>query len=285
MARSSAARRQDPPDAEAPKSRPFLKWAGGKGQLLEQLRPLMPTQYRRYFEPFAGGAALFFSLRPKHALLADVNAELIDCYLATRDDVAGVIEALGAHRYAADDYYRVRAVDRTTLPLVERAARTIYLNKTGYNGLYRVNRAGKFNVPMGRYSNPLFCDPANLHACSRALQGVDLRVADFEDVASRAKAGDFVYFDPPYVPVSDSADFTSYVPGGFGADQQRRLVSVFSKLARRGVRAMLSNSDTPTVRELYGSFRIHRVLAARYINSRGSRRGKVGEVVVTNYAP
>jgi DNA adenine methylase len=283
MARFSAARRQDPPAADPPKSRPFLKWAGGKGQLLDQLRLRMPTRYRRYLEPFAGGGALFFSLQPKQALLADINAELIDCYVATRDDVEGVIEALGSHRYATEDYYRVRAVDRTTLSLAERAARTIYLNKTGYNGLYRVNRAGKFNVPMGRYSNPLFCDRENLHACSRALRGVDLRVADFEEVAARAKSGDFVYFDPPYVPLSDSSDFTSYVPGGFGADQQRRLATLFAKLAGRGVQAMLSNSDTPTVRELYRGFPIHRVLAARYINSRGSRRGKVGEVVVTNY--
>jgi DNA adenine methylase len=302
MARPSAARRLAPPDAETPRprprrqgspdspdagtprSRPFLKWAGGKGQLLEQLRPLLPTHYRRYFEPFAGGAALFFSLRPPRALLADVNAELIDCYVATRDDVEGVIKALGHYRYGVEDYYRARAVDRTTLPLVERAARTIYLNKTGYNGLYRVNRAGKFNVPMGRYTNPMLCDAANLHACSRDLQRVDLRVADFEDIASRAKPGDFVYFDPPYVPVSDSADFTSYVPGGFGNDQQRRLAAVFTSLARRGVHAMLSNSDTPTVRELYRGFRIDAVLAARFINSRGSRRGKVGEVVVTSFA-
>ena len=283
MARPSAARRQDPPDPETPRSRPFLKWAGGKGQLLEQLRPLLPARFRRYFEPFAGGAALFFSLRPRRALLADVNAELIDCYIAARDEVDALIEALGRYRYGTEDYYRTRALDRTSLPLAERAARTIYLNKTGYNGLYRVNRAGKFNVPMGRYSNPLVCDAANLRACSKALEGVDLRVADFEAIASRAKAGDFVYFDPPYVPVSDTADFTSYVPGGFGPDQQRRLARVFASLAGRGVHAMLSNSDTPTVRELYRGFRIDAVLAARYINSRGSRRGKVGEVVVTSF--
>jgi DNA adenine methylase len=281
MARPSAARRPDSIEPEPPRSRPLLKWAGGKGQLLDQLRPRMPARFGRYFEPFAGGAALFFALRPRRAVLADVNAELIDCYVATRDDVDAVIEALGQHRYATEDYYRVRAVDRTTLPLAERAARTIYLNKTGYNGLYRVNRAGKFNVPMGRYSNPLFCDPHNLRACSTALQGVDLRVEDFEEVAARAKRGDFVYFDPPYVPVSDSADFTSYVPGGFGADQQRRLAGVFAKLAQRGVYALLSNSDTPAVRELYRGFRIDAVLAARFINSRGSRRGKVGEVVVS----
>jgi DNA adenine methylase len=244
----------------------------------------LPARFGRYFEPFAGGAALFFSLRPRRAVLADVNAELMDCYVATRDQVDAVIEALGHHRYGAAEYYRVRAVEGSTLPLAERAARTIYLNKTGYNGLYRVNRAGKFNVPMGRYSNPLVCDAGNLRACSMALQGVDLRVEDFEDVASRARAGDFVYFDPPYVPVSDSADFTSYVPGGFGADQQRRLAGVFAKLARRGVYTMLSNSDTLTVRELYRGFRVDTVLAARFINSRGSRRGKVGEVVVTSWS-
>ncbi len=293
MSRPTAARRQDPRIAppsvaqpsETPRSRPFLKWAGGKGQLLDQLRPLLPGRFRRYFEPFAGGAALFFALRPARAVLADVNEELIDCYLATRDHVDAVIEALGHYRYGAEDYYRARAVDRTTLPLAERAARTIYLNKTGYNGLYRVNRAGKFNVPMGRYTNPLLCDAGNLRACSMALQGVDLRVDDFEDIASRARSNDFVYFDPPYVPVSDSADFTSYVPGGFGAAQQRRLAAVFAGLARRGVYAMLSNSDTPTVRELYRGFRIDPVLAARFINSRGSKRGKVGEVVVSNFAP
>jgi DNA adenine methylase len=245
----------------------------------------LPTNFRRYFEPFAGGAAMFFSLRPKRAVLADVNAELVDCYVAARDDVDRVIAALRHYRYEADQYYRTRAIDPLTLPLPERAARTIYLNRTGYNGLYRVNRSGKFNVPMGRYTNPLLCDATNLRACSEALQGVDVRLADFEALAARAKAGDFVYFDPPYVPVSDTADFTSYVPGGFGAAQQRRLATLFADLAKRGVHAMLSNSDTPEVRALYRGFPIARVLAARHINSRGSRRGKVGEVVVTTYRP
>jgi DNA adenine methylase len=285
MARSTAVRSDAPLPAEGPHARPFLKWAGGKGQLLAQLRPLLPAvgTYGRYFEPFAGGAALFFALNPKRALLADVNAELIDCYKAARDDVDAVIEALGQYRYGADHYYRARELDPRTLPLAQRAARTIYLNRTGYNGLYRVNRSGKFNVPMGRYTNPTLCDAANLKACSKALAKVVLRLEDFEAVAARAKPGDFVYFDPPYVPVSDTADFTSYVPGGFGSNQQRRLAGVFAELGRRGVHAMLSNSDTPAVRELYAGFRIHRVLASRHINSRGSRRGKVGEVVVTTF--
>jgi DNA adenine methylase len=283
MARLSAARNDAPLAAERPLARPFLKWAGGKGQLLAQLRPLLPGTYRRYLEPFAGGAALFFALAPRRAVLADVNAELIDCYKAARDDVDAVIEALGQYRYGADHYYRAREIDPRTLPLAERAARTIYLNRTGYNGLYRVNRSGKFNVPMGRYTNPLLCDAANLKACSKALEKVELRVQDFAGVAARARPNDFVYFDPPYVPVSDTADFTSYVPGGFGSDQQRRLADVFAGLAGRGVHAMLSNSDTPAVRELYRGFRIHRVLASRHINSRGSLRGKVGEVVVTTF--
>jgi DNA adenine methylase len=268
--------------AEAVRPRPFVKWAGGKRQLLDQLRPLLPARFRRYFEPFTGGGAVFFSLCPKDAVLGDMNAELIDCYRAIRDDVEGVITALRRHRYDAVHYYRARSADPSTLPLPERAARTIYLNRTGYNGLYRVNRAGKFNVPMGRHTNPLLCDAENLRACSGAVRGVDLRVADFEEVAGRAKAGDLVYFDPPYVPVSDTADFTSYVPGGFGVAEQRRLAALFAKLARRGVHAVLSNSDTPLVRELYAGFRIDEVLAARFINSRATGRGKVGEVVVTS---
>jgi DNA adenine methylase len=289
MARISAARREPPAPLvappPAPKARPFLKWAGGKGQLLEQLRPLLPHTFGRYYEPFAGGAAMFFALGPQGGVLADVNAELIDCYRATKKDVEGVIGALRSYEYGAEPYYRARAKDPMALPLVERAARTIYLNRTGYNGLYRVNRAGRFNVPMGRYTNPMLCDAPNLRACSAALRAAKLVVDDFEEVAGGARRGDFVYFDPPYVPLSGTADFTSYAPGGFGADQQRRLATLFARLARRGVHAMLSNSDTPAVRALYRDFPIACVLAARHINSRGSRRGKVAEVVVTTYEP
>jgi DNA adenine methylase len=267
----------------AARSRPFLKWAGGKGRLIEQLRPRLPERYGAYFEPFAGGAALFFALGPERASLTDVNAELIDCYCAVRDRVEDVIVALRKHRYGREQYYRVRAQDPARLSLPARAARTIFLNKTGYNGLYRVNRAGKFNVPMGRYTNPTVCDPENLRACSAALQKVDIARRDFAEQASRARAGDFVYFDPPYDPLSPTAAFTSYAAGGFGPDAQRRLAEVFADLARRGVHAVLSNSDTPLVRELYRGFRITPILAARSINSRGSRRGKVGEVVVTSF--
>jgi DNA adenine methylase len=284
MARTSAARSLPSPapaDDDA-RPRPFVKWAGGKRQLWDQLQPLLPANFKRYYEPFAGGAAVFFALGRTDAVLADMNAELMNVYTAVRDEVDGVIAELQKYRYGATHYYRAREANLGKMTSPQRAARTIYLNRTGYNGLYRVNRAGKFNVPMGRHTNPTLCDGENLRACARALQGVDLRVQDFEAAAGGARAGDLVYFDPPYVPVSDTADFTSYVPGGFGADEQRRLADLFARLAGRGVHVVLSNSDTPTVRKLYAGFRIQKVMAARFINSRGSRRGKVGEVVVTS---
>jgi DNA adenine methylase len=272
--------------AASPRAKPFLKWAGGKGQLLEQFRPLLPEIRGRYFEPFAGSAAVFFALRPRHAMLADVNRELIDCYRAVQGDVERVIDALASHEYDEAHYYRVRGLDPEELALPERAARTIFLNKTGYNGLYRVNKKGRFNVPFGRYTKPGFSQPDslnNLRACARALRGVTLEVRDFAGVVRRARGGDFVYFDPPYVPASRTADFTSYVAGGFGLEEQRRLAEVFGELARKGVKAMLSNSDTPAVRELYRGFRVDTVYASRSINSRADKRGKVGEVVVRNY--
>jgi DNA adenine methylase len=266
--------------------KPFLKWAGGKGQLLAQFRPLFPAELGRYFEPFVGSAAVFFALRPGQAVLTDVNRELIDCYAAVKGNVEPVIAALRRHAYDEDHYYRVREQDPAQLAPPDRAARTIFLNKTGYNGLYRVNKKGQFNVPFGRYTNPGFAHVDqldNLRACARALRGVTLAVRDFAEVVQPARGGDFVYFDPPYVPASSTADFTSYVPGGFGWAEQRRLAEVFAQLTRKGVRAMLSNSDTPAVRDLYAAFRIDVVLASRSINSRADKRGKVGEVVVRNY--
>jgi DNA adenine methylase len=266
---------------EAP--HPFLKWVGGKGQLLAQFRGLLPSDYGRYFEPFLGGGAVFFSLAPRRAVLSDVNGELVDCYIAIRDSVDDVIEALGAHRYEKEHYYDVRALDPGSLSVPERAARTIFLNRTGYNGLYRVNRRGGFNVPFGRHSNPRLCDPDNLRACSRALQGVDIRCREFDDAVKGARRDDFVYFDPPYVPVSTTANFTNYVAGPFGWPEQQRLAEVFARLAHRGVLVMLSNSDTLAVRDLYRGYRIERVAAARSVNSNPERRGKVPEVVVRSF--
>lgn len=264
-------------------AKPFLKWAGGKGQLLEQLRPLFPREHGTYFEPFVGGGAVFFDRRLAAAVLTDVNVELVECYGAVRDDVEAVIGALEGHRYEEAHYYEVRA--QAPRSMVERAARTIYLNRVGYNGLYRVNRSGQFNVPFGRYVNPTICDRENLRACSRALRGVVLEVRDFERAAHEARPGDFVYFDPPYVPVSDTANFTSYAPGGFGWEAHVQLAAVFRRLAVRGVHVMLSNSDLPPVRGLYADFHVETVRASRHINSKAERRGKVTEIVVTSYRP
>ena len=268
-------------------ARPFLKWAGGKSRLLPQLQPLLPRadSYSRYLEPFLGSAALFFELRPKEAVLADVNHEIVECYQAIRSCPEKVIRALAQHEYEAEHYYRVRSAGPSR-SLAARAARTIYLNKTGYNGLYRVNRAGRFNVPMGRYVNPGFRSPllfATLRACSHALAAADIVPGDFEQVLARACAGDFVYLDPPYVPVSATSDFTSYAAGGFGWEDQQRLAAACRSLSERGVKIMLSNSDTPSVRALYRGFHVTRVLAARSINSKATKRGQVGEVVVRNY--
>ncbi len=278
-------RRRQATDGKLPKPHPFLKWVGGKGRLLEQFGSLLPPTFDRYFEPFFGGGALFFSLAPRSAVLSDVNAELVDCYRAVRDEVDDVIAALGAHRYEKAHFYEVRALDPRSLTLSERAARTIFLNRSGFNGLYRVNRQGRFNVPFGRYTNPTLCDASNLRACSRALEGVELRCGDFAAAVVTAKRGDFVYFDPPYVPVSTTANFTHYAAGRFDWAEQERLAKLFADLSRRGVLVMLSNADTAEVRDLFDGFRLDRVAASRSVNSNPEKRGKVGEVVVRNFGP
>jgi DNA adenine methylase len=261
--------------------RPFLKWAGGKGQLLSELRCHIPARFGRYFEPFLGGGALFFDQLPERGVLSDVNAEIIGCYSAVRDHVEKLIRALKVHRYEADHYYAVRDTDPDGLAPVERAARTIFLNKTGFNGLYRVNRSGKFNVPFGRYAKPHICDEENLRACSAALARVDLVVSDFEEAVMKAKTGDFVYFDPPYVPLSRTATFTAYARGGFGPEAQERLANLFARLVERRVHVLLSNSDVPEIRRLYADYRIETVRASRSINSKPTHRGPVSEVLVT----
>lgn len=278
-------------------AQPFLKWAGGKSQLLAQYAGLLPREPSgRYFEPFVGSGAVFFWVQAQGLFrgyhLADLNADLIACYEAVRSHVDALIARLVEHRdrHAADFpayYYAVRALDRDpawgTAPLVERAARLIYLNKTCYNGLWRVNSRGHFNVPVGRYANPPILDEARLRAASAALHGVTLAVEDFEAVVHRAAPGDFVYFDPPYMPLSRTANFTSYGPHNFGADEQRALARVFAALDRQGVRVMLSNSDAPEVRALYRGFRVQTVSARRAINSAIGKRGPISEVVITNY--
>lgn len=270
-------------------ARPFLKWAGGKTQLLPELLARLPAEIRRYHEPFVGSGALFFALRARglaaRAYLSDANEPLVETYKAIRDDVEGVIAALARHRNEETHFYRVRDLDPSTLTPAERAARLIYLNRTCFNGLYRENRSGRFNVPFGRYARPRICNETNLRAVSSALKRVCISRRDYASVLDLAKPGDFVYFDPPYQPVSATSSFTSYDRHGFGEEDQRRLRDVFARLASRGVSVMLSNSDTPLVRELYAGFRIDRVWASRAINSKGDRRGKVAEVIVLGYCP
>jgi DNA adenine methylase len=271
--------------------RPFVKWAGGKGQLLPQFRSLYPEPMtiHRYLEPFLGSGAVFFNvqalLQPSRALLSDTNAELIDTFLAVRDEVDDLIELLRQHhkRHSESYYYEVRA--QPPQARAARAARLIYLNKTGFNGLYRVNSRGLFNVPFGHRAKPEIFNEALLRATSAALQKAELEPRDFRDLSGVARKGDFIYFDPPYQPLSKTSSFTSYTSGSFGEKDQSDLADLYAKLDRRGCLLMLSNSDTPLVRKLYADFHIHPVSARRSINSNGDKRGPVSEVVVLNYGP
>ncbi|HEX7604071.1 MAG TPA: DNA adenine methylase [Polyangiaceae bacterium] len=277
--------------------RPIVKWAGGKSRLLPELRKHLPAEIRTYAEPFAGGAALFFALaqddlsglrdskRFKQAILADRNEDLIACYRAVRDTVEDLIGALGEYRYDKDLFYEVRDRDSSVMNDVERGARFIFLNRTCFNGLWRVNSRGKFNVPFGSYKNPKIADPEGLRAASKAFQKVTLSHADFSEVTAELRAGDFVYFDPPYVPASDTADFTAYAVEGFGATEQARLVDELERLRTLGVFAMLSNADTPRTRALYKDFHFESVEAPRSINADGAKRGNATELIVTNWGP
>jgi DNA adenine methylase len=277
-------------------ARPFLKWAGGKGKLAPTILAAAPPAIARYIEPFAGAGAVFFAVeegRPgTPALLADANSELIETYTVLRDELAALDDALArlAAEYAAGDaeqraamYYRVRA----SVPEspAARAARFIFLNRTCFNGLFRVNASGGFNVPHGRYKNPRIHDGELLAACSAGLQRADLRVADFADVCSEARPGDFVYLDPPYQPLSATANFTGYTRAEFGPADQLRLRDAFEDLSRRGVAAMLSNSDHEFIRDLYSGlrYRLETVPMSRAINSKGSGRAPVPELLIDNF--
>jgi DNA adenine methylase len=271
-----------PHGAEPGPATPFLKWAGGKTSLLPELVRHVPGPLRRYHEPFVGGGALFFAVAPRRAVLSDANGELIHCWRQVRDDVHGVLDALSVHVYDRARFEAVRALDPLRLPPAERAARFIYLNKTCFNGLWRVNRGGRFNVPFGRYKNPTFHNPGLLLRASRALRGVQLHRAPFEVALQRAAPGDFVYLDPPYDPVSQTASFTSYTRLAFTWQDQERLAAECAALNRRGVRFLLSNSATPRIRALYRVFEQRLVRAPRHISCKGGGRGHVDELLVFN---
>jgi DNA adenine methylase len=263
--------------------RPFLKWVGGKGQLLSQYEAFFPQRFATYYEPFLGGGAVFFKLLPAQAVLTDINPELVNVYGCVRDQVEAVIAALEHHsqQHSQDYYYQVRAT--VSAEPVAQAARLIYLNKTCYNGLYRENSRGQFNVPMGRYKAPKICHPELLRAVSQALHHTQIIRQPFDAVLAQAQAGDFVYFDPPYYPISLTSRFTEYSRYAFTEADQRHLRDTFAELADRGVHVMLSNSDCPFIRELYQDFSIQTISANRAINSNAQKRGKITEVLVTSY--
>lgn len=260
--------------------RPFLKWVGGKRQLLPELLPRVPARFGAYFEPFLGGGALFFALKPARAVLADMNLRLVRAYRGVQESAQEVIQLLASYPYTESFYYEQRALPIDGESDARLAAWFIYLNKTGFNGLYRVNRKNVVNVPFGRHAKPNICDEPTILSCSAALRGAQVLNEDFELVLERAKAGDFVYLDPPYDPVSTTSYFTSYTVKGFGWPEQVRLHRVAQKLKKRGVSILLSNSDSPQLRELYRDFSIESVLARRSVNSKLTARGAVGELLI-----
>jgi DNA adenine methylase len=270
---------------------PFLKWAGGKRQLVPEIRKYIPQKFKLYFEPFVGAGAVLFDLQPQTALINDANEELVNCYRVIKEDPEGLIAHTRQHLNTKEYFYRLRSIDREPgfklLSSLERASRIIYLNKTCYNGLFRVNSQGQFNVPFGKYANPVIVDEIVIRAVSRYINEASVEVSneDFEVALSGAGRGDFVYLDPPYDPLSDTSSFTGYNLNSFGRDEQRRLQRVCDDLTRRGCKVLLSNSATDFIRELYsdtGQYTIVEVEANRNINSVGTSRGKISELLIFN---
>jgi DNA adenine methylase len=279
---------------QTPGCHPFVKWAGGKSQLIPQIIRLMPSRFARYFEPFLGGGAVFFHTASynRNAFLSDINVDLINAYKIIRNNVEELITALKYHQdeYSKSPksyYYQLR--DKTKgLNKIENAARFITLNKTCYNGLYRVNKKGLFNVPIGRYKNPLICDPVNLRKMSIVLSqsASYLGVIDYKKIlVEKADKDDFVYLDPPFHPISNTANFTSYTNNGFTLEDQKELATIFKELTRRGCKLLLSNSNTEEIRRLYSDFShlTELALVNRSINAVGSKRVGHVELLIRNY--
>lgn len=269
---------------------PVLKWVGGKRQLLKDIEIHIPRKFSTFYEPFLGGGAVLFHLQPHKAVVNDINEELINVYTVIRDNVEELIEDLKKHKNEAEYFYNIRELDRdkeayNRLSSIKKASRIIYLNKTCYNGLFRVNQQGEFNTPFGRYKNPNIVNEVTLRAVSNYFikAQITFKCIDFEESVKGIRKGSFVYFDPPYDPVSDSANFTGYDKGGFDRDEQIRLKQLCDKLNNRNVKFLLSNSATEFILDLYKDYNIAIVKAKRAINSRGDKRGEVNEVLVKNY--
>lgn len=268
---------------------PFVKWVGGKRQLITHIAKLMPKKFTHYYEPFVGGGAVLFGLQPKKAVINDVNSELINVYSTIKNNLEELILDLQTHKNEADYFYEIRARDRVKnyaeLSNIQRASRVIYLNKTCFNGLYRVNSKGKFNTPFGKYKNPNIVNEVVLRAVSSYLNSNDITLLsqDFNTIFTDIPVETFVYFDPPYDPVSKSSNFTSYNQKGFKETDQIRLRNLCNELNEQGVKFLLSNSATPFIEDLYQDYNIHYVEAKRAINSNGQKRGAVKEVLIRNY--
>lgn len=274
-------------------TQPFLKWAGGKRQLLPEIRKYVPQKYNTYYEAFVGAGAVLFDLQPKKAVINDINGELVNVYNVIKNNVEELIEDLKTHKNESEYFYSIRDLDRQSvykdLSPVKKASRIIFLNKTCYNGLFRVNSHGQFNVPFGKYKNPEIVNENVLRAVHTYLNENDVIILneDFSSAVSTAKKGDFVYFDPPYDPVSDTSSFTGYSLDGFNREDQLRLRDLCVSLDSKGVKFLLSNSATDFIIEKYEEkgFIIERVSATRNINSIATKRGKIDEVLVRNYDP
>lgn len=269
---------------------PVVKWVGGKRQLLDEITPLLPRRITSYCEPFLGGGAVLFSIQPSKAIINDINEDLMLVYEVIRDDVEGLIKSLEQYENTSEYFYKIRDIDRDkefyhSMSKVERASRLIYLNKTCFNGLFRVNSSGEFNSPFGHYKNPNIVNAPVLRAVNKYFNANKIQIynEDFEKTLKRVNKGGFVYLDPPYDPVSDTANFTGYNKGGFNRKEQERLKECCDELTRRGVKFMLSNSATAFIKELYRDYDITIVKAKRAINSNASKRGAVEEVLIRNY--
>ncbi|MFH1505995.1 MAG: DNA adenine methylase [archaeon] len=270
----------------------FVKWAGGKKQLIEQFKPLFPKKFTHYFEPFVGGGAVAFYViqkyKPKEVFLSDINEELINAYNIIKTDVESLIAKLREHKKnhmknQKEYYYKIRDINPKDLSKLNNAARFIYLNRTCFNGLYRVNSKGGFNVPIGSYKNPDIVQETKLKEIAKLLQNVTVKVMSFEKVVELAKKGDFVYFDPPYYPLKKGLSFTTYTKGNFLEKEQKKLANVFRELDKKGCFCMESNSDTEFIKGIYFGYKIHTVEARRLINSKVEGRGKINEVLIKNY--
>lgn len=271
---------------------PILKWVGGKRQLLHEIMPLIPKKVSMYVEPFVGGGAVLFEYQPKKAIINDLNEELMNVYKVIKESPNELIELLIIHqeKNSKEYFYEIRALDReenyiNNLTNVERAARIIYLNKTCYNGLFRVNSLGQFNTPYGRYKNPNIVNETLIFAMSNYFNNNDIKImnTDYKDTLLNLDDESFVYFDPPYLPISASSSFTSYTENGFSLEQQIELKEQCDKLNRHGIKFLLSNSDHPIIRDLYRDYHIKIIKAKRAINSKANKRGEISEVLVYNY--